>query len=86
MSILLQTHPDGDNAAFRVSKLVFYAQLFGKEKEQKQTNKQTNKQQQQQQQQQQQNKQKKKVGVMKSVAFFLCLNLIYSFKVCSFKG
>ena len=41
MSILLQTHPDGDNAAFRVSKLVSYAQLFGKEKEQKQTNKQT---------------------------------------------
>ena len=41
MSILLQTHPDGDNAAFRVSRLVFYAQLFGKEKEQKQTNIQT---------------------------------------------
>ena len=76
MSILLQTHLDGDNAAFRVSKLVFYAQLFGKEKEQKPTNKQTNK-----QQQQQQNKQKKK-----GVASFLCLNLIYSFKVCSFKG
>ena len=60
LSILLQTHLDGDNAAFRVSKLVFYTQLFGKEKQtkiSKQTNKQTNKQK-QQQQQQKTNKQK----------------------------